>query len=69
MLAAFVASGSILGRDMRLERAREILAASLDDDALEAAKKALDNAVSTITQNQSLERPKAGGGVLDWFKR
>lgn len=61
MLAAFVAKGSVLGRDLRLERAREILATSLDGAALDAAKKALDEAVAA-------HAPKAGG-VLDWFKR
>lgn len=61
MLAAFVTKGSVLGRDLRLERAREILATSLDGAALDAAKKALDEAVAALA-------PKAGG-VLDWFKK
>ena len=60
MLAAFVAKGGILGRDLRLERAREVLAASLDGASLDAAKKALDDAVRA-------QAPKSG--VLDWFKR
>lgn len=60
MLASFVVKGSVLGRDTRLERAREVLAASLDGTALDAAKKALDEAVAATT-------PKSG--VLDWFKK
>ena len=60
MLASFVAKGSILGRDTRLERAREVLAASLDGTALDVARKALDEAVAATT-------PKSG--VLDWFKK
>lgn len=69
MLASFVTKGSALGRDMRLERAREILAASLDGDALDAAKKALDEAVDALaTKNgPSLGVPRTGG-VLDFFK-
>jgi len=69
MLASFVTKGSILGRDMRLERAREILAASLDGDALDAAKKALDEAVGALAAKNgpSLGAPRTGG-VLDFFK-
>lgn len=61
MLASFVTKGSVLGRDTRLERAREVLAASLDGAALDAAKKALDEAVAATTPPKS--------GVLDWFKK
>ena len=60
MLAAFVTKGSLLERDGRLRRAHEILEASLDGTALDAAKKALDTAVAALA-------PKSG--VLDWFKR
>jgi len=59
MLASFIAKGSILERDMRLERAREILASSLDGASLDAAKKALDDAVANA--------PKTS--VLDWFRK
>lgn len=63
MLAAFVTKGSILQRDVRLERAREILAASLDGASLDAAKKALDEAIAA----SAARAPKTG--VLDWFKK
>lgn len=67
MLASYVAKGSILERNMRLERAREMLAASLDGDALDVAKKALDNAVMLVAKSPSLNTPRVGG-VLDFFK-
>lgn len=69
MLASFVTKGSVLGRDMRLERAREILAASLDGDALDTAKKALDSAVNALGAKSglSLDSPKKSG-ILDFFK-
>lgn len=60
MLATFVAKGSLLGRESRLEHAREVLTASLDGAALDAAKKALDEAVIALAPKSS---------VLDWFKR
>jgi len=60
MLASFIAKGSILERDIRLDRAREILASSLEGASLNAAKKALDEAVAARS-------PKIS--VLDWFKK
>lgn len=68
MLASYVTKGSILGRDMRLGRAREMLEATLDGDALDAAKKALDDAVAVlVAKSPSLSTPRVGG-VLDIFK-
>lgn len=68
MLAAFVAKGSVLGREMRIDRAREVLSASLDGASLDAAKKALDDAVAAQA-SKDIESRMSKTGVLDWFKR